>query len=95
MIIITPKRPFNFLEHREEAMWSNVCFQLHHPVEKPSCTWISPVTNWFGFVEQGYALEPRMGKEAEQRYGTIAIVHPVSDVRPESDEDSLSHARIS
>ncbi len=94
MIIITPKCPFNFLEHREEAMWSNVCFQLHHPVQKPSRTWISPVPNWFGFVKQRHALEPRMGKETEQRHGTIAIVHPVSDVRSGSDEDSLHNTTV-
>ena len=89
MIIITPKCPFNFLEHHEEALWGNVCFQLHHPIEKPAVSWISPVTNRFRFIQQRDADKSRMWEEAEQRYSTIAIVHPVSDVRSESDEDSL------
>jgi hypothetical protein len=52
MILITPKCPFNFLEHREEAMGSNVGLQLYHPIEEPSLSWISPVTNRFRLIEQ-------------------------------------------
>ena len=34
-----------------------------------------------------------MWEETEQCYRPIAKIHPIADVRPESDEDGLTHIK--
>lgn len=95
IVFISVQRALDFLEGREEAAWSNVRFKLHHPIEKPSFPGIDPVADRFCFIQQRDALQARMWEEAEQRHRSIAKIDSIADVRSESDEDGLTHERIS
>jgi hypothetical protein len=94
VVIIPAERAFDFLEGRQETAWRNIRFKLHDSIEEPPFSWICPSPNRFRLIQQRDTFESRMWEETEQCHRPIAKIHPIADVRPESDEDSLHNHTV-